>query len=52
MREPIWWIRVTTFCRVCAQGSDYFAIPRGDVRTAWFVATVVADACRRIRADA
>lgn len=49
---PLWWIWVTTFLTVGVRGEAYYAIERGDWRMARFVAGVVTDTCRRIRAGA
>lgn len=49
MKEPLWWIWLTTFTRLIVSGCDYFGVPRLSPTAALFVAGVVRDACARIR---
>ena len=49
MCKPLWWIWLCVFVDTLRDGNSYYAIRRGDVQQAWFVAGVVRRTCRAIR---
>lgn len=52
MREPLWFVWVSTFTRLAVCGDAYLMLPRGEVRESARIAGVVYRACRRIRRGA
>lgn len=45
MREPLWWVWLSTFTSLYVFGSEYCGVPRGSARASCAIASIVRAAC-------